>query len=136
MKCFMHPEEEAVGVCRTCGKAMCANCSAYSGHSGICPECRRNEFVQKREALNKEIVSLASRIEDTHRAYVWNIVGLVVTGITIIGLIYFGVKAHNRKEEEETLIAERSAKEASVRKLDAEIQKLNKALVHRGVAQI
>ncbi len=39
MKCFIHGGREAIAVCKRCGKGMCSNCSAYTGHSGICPEC-------------------------------------------------------------------------------------------------
>ena len=44
MKCFIHSALEAVAACKTCGKGMCSNCSAYSGHTGICPMCRLEEF--------------------------------------------------------------------------------------------
>lgn len=47
MKCFIHPDSEAVAVCKRCGKAMCIDCSSYSEHSGICPECRREEFERE-----------------------------------------------------------------------------------------
>lgn len=49
MKCFIHLTDEGIAVCKKCGKAMCMNCSAYSNHSGICPECRRDEFIKERE---------------------------------------------------------------------------------------
>ena len=52
MKCFIHLNDEAISVCKKCGKAMCMNCSAYSNHSGICPECRREEFIKERNDLN------------------------------------------------------------------------------------
>ena len=55
MKCFIHISQEAISVCKRCGKAMCADCSAYSGHSGICPECRRDEFIKERASLNKRL---------------------------------------------------------------------------------
>ena len=47
MRCFIHNESEAISVCKRCGKAMCATCSAYSGHTGICPMCRLKEFEGK-----------------------------------------------------------------------------------------
>ncbi len=56
MKCFVHANVEAMGVCKTCGKGMCAECSAYSGHTGICPECRLEEFKKElpRKKQNKK----------------------------------------------------------------------------------
>ena len=47
MKCFIHSAMEAVATCKTCGKGMCSDCSAYSGHTGICPACRLKEFEGK-----------------------------------------------------------------------------------------
>ena len=54
MNCFIHPHKAAVATCKKCGKAMCENCSAYSGHSGICPECRNDEYKRERAALIDE----------------------------------------------------------------------------------
>ena len=54
MNCFIHPHKAAVATCKRCGKAMCENCSAYSGHSGICPECRIDEYKRERAALIDE----------------------------------------------------------------------------------
>lgn len=54
MNCFIHPHKAAVATCKRCGKAMCENCSAYSGHSGICPECRNDEYKRERAALIDE----------------------------------------------------------------------------------
>ena len=58
MKCFVHIEKEAIAACRQCGKGMCEDCSAYSGHTGICPECRLKEFkaeVAQKLQENKEL---------------------------------------------------------------------------------
>ena len=54
MNCFIHPHKAAVATCKKCGKAMCENCSAYSGHSGICPECRNADYKRERAALIDE----------------------------------------------------------------------------------
>lgn len=47
MKCFIHEDREAIAVCKDCGKAMCRNCSAFTNHSGLCPECRLAELKDK-----------------------------------------------------------------------------------------
>lgn len=54
MQCFIHQDEVAIATCKNCGKAMCANCSAYSRHSGVCPACRLDEFEKKREFMNQD----------------------------------------------------------------------------------
>ncbi|MGN0765892.1 MAG: hypothetical protein ACI4MO_05385 [Christensenellales bacterium] len=53
MKCFMHPDVEAIATCKKCGKAMCANCSAYSNHSGICPQCKMEEYQAELDDINE-----------------------------------------------------------------------------------
>lgn len=57
MKCFIHTTQEAISVCKRCGKAMCADCSSYSQHSGICPECRREDFIKERAVLQENLSS-------------------------------------------------------------------------------
>ena len=83
MKCFIHGAKEAVAACRTCGKGMCSNCSGYSGHTGVCPECRKKEFEQKVSSLSAE-----------KRRYIWKIVGssllalfLLIAGIALLPII-------------------------------------------------
>ena len=34
---------------------MCGNCSAYTNHSGICPKCRRTEFIQECNILSLKL---------------------------------------------------------------------------------
>ncbi len=62
MNCFIHPHKAAVATCKRCGKAMCENCSAYSGHSGECPECRNADYKRERAALIDERKSKIRRI--------------------------------------------------------------------------
>lgn len=49
----MHPDVEAIATCKKCGKAMCANCSAYSNHSGICPQCKMEEYQSELNNINE-----------------------------------------------------------------------------------
>ncbi len=62
MKCFVHLDKEAIAACKTCGKGMCDNCSAYSNHSGICPECRKKEYEEELNDVSSEIRSCTIRI--------------------------------------------------------------------------
>ena len=119
MKCFVHFNQEAVAACRTCGKGMCSSCSAYSGHSGVCPECRKKEF-------EKELVE---RINNT-RGLKWNIftsaaMTILLCWTVIFGIIY-GVKWHNAK-----VALEENEKRKQY--LAGEISKLQKALSNRSI---
>ena len=114
MKCFIHNGRDAIATCKKCGKAMCADCSAYSGHSGVCPQCRKKEIEQKLVSKSREVDELK-----------WPIVGWTIVAIglcwTIIGGIYGGVKAYNRS-------AQKKAAEAEMVQLQKEVDRLNQAL--------
>ena len=120
MKCFVHIDNEAVAACRQCGKGMCADCSAYSGHTGICPECRLKDFkqevAQKRAAYNEE-----------HKEQIWDVVKAVLLCWLIIPIfmgLYRFFKHKNAKE----------ALQARIDQLSGEIKKLENVLQKRGGA--
>lgn len=113
MKCFIHADREAAAVCKECGKAMCADCSAYSGHTGICPACRREEFVNERDELEEE-----------EQGYFFAIFGwsLFTVAFIIILIGLYGVYRIYRKMKRQNWIRERVAY------LNGEIAKIDRAL--------
>ena len=122
MKCFIHNSKEAVAACKKCGKGMCSNCSAYSGHTGICPECRKREFEATRATLYSKVNGLK-----------WRVIGttilLCLTFWTVIGGIYFGVKLYKN-------VKERNENDSKIAFLTKEIDKLNAALTRHSDAMI
>lgn len=122
MKCFIHSSKEAVAACKKCGKGMCANCSAYSGHTGICPECRKKEFEEE-----------FRRRCSQRNGMQWRVVGstilLCLTFWTVIGGIYFGIKVYQN-------VKERNENDERIAFLDGEIKKLNSALMRHGSSEI
>ena len=136
MNCFIHPHKAAVATCKRCGKAMCENCSAYSGHSGICPECRNADYKRERAALIDERKSKIRRIvfEAVIIALVvlftlWMIIeaGAAMLVFLIAALILVPFVVHNAKRLK--AIKER------LTFVEGEIAKLDAALA-RGVAEI
>ena len=120
MKCFIHRMEEAVATCKQCGKAMCIDCSAYSEHTGICPECRRKEFIVRRNQI-------ADRIETLRQEKIKAIVLAVLLCVLIIPILTGIYKAITRTNRINEL-------KKQIYLLDTEIQKLNKALsIGRGI---
>ena len=118
MKCFIHNESEAIATCKKCGKAMCAKCSAYSGHSGICPECRRDEFIAEVKSNNVKIKELKW---DMAKNIIWTVL-LCWTVIAIpINLVKFFNNMSNKNK-----LNERNTQ------LNAEIPTLTKSLNDRG----
>lgn len=118
MRCFVHLNKEAIAACRTCGKGMCADCSAYSGHSGVCPQCRKAEFEKEVQSLNQQNRELSGEI-------FWSVLLAILLCWTIIGLIWnivaVIIKA-NQKNSNATRIST----------LKEEIARLDKILINRG----
>ena len=118
MRCFIHNEAEAIATCKRCGKAMCAQCSAYSNHSGVCPECRRDDFID-------EVKHNENQIKEYKRDRIFNIVWAVLLCWTIIAIPYnLFMFFKNGKEIEK--LEERNTK------LNVEIERLTESLNDRG----
>ncbi len=114
MRCFIHREKDAIATCRICGKGMCDNCSAYSNHSGICPECRRIGFIN--EVKQKSIL-----VKELKCSMFWSIVLTILFFWTLIGLVCGLWKYFSDKNEKKKL-------EQRIQILENEIQKLNDIL--------
>ena len=50
MRCFVHHDHEAIGICRACGKALCPDCAVDLGHA-ICCRGACEEETRKMRAL-------------------------------------------------------------------------------------
>ena len=118
MKCFIHYEAEAIAACRICGKGMCAKCSAYSSHTGICPECRKKEFVKERDRRERDNKELKWDIFK-------NAAATILLCWTIIGGIVFGIRWYNSRKTLESNMNR-------IEVLSKEIIKLDRALKNRG----
>lgn len=57
MKCFIHSNNDAVGICKSCQKALCASCAVDTGRGLACP----GNCVDEVSDLNK-IVDKSKRI--------------------------------------------------------------------------
>ena len=124
MKCFIHGDKEAIAVCKECGKGMCSNCSAYTGHSGICPECTLSSLTAQRyeEARTRTGAIVCSVIMT-----ILAIIFLFIEGLAIIALapaIVIGICVIR------TIVISKR-----INALDDEIGKLQRAL-HQGTAAI
>ena len=89
MKCFIHINDEAVAVCKQCGKAMCGNCSAYTNHSGICPECRRTEFIQECNILSLKLKKNKASIAASIAVAAVFAVSAVVLAVIVHVILFF-----------------------------------------------
>lgn len=59
MKCYQHRETEAVGVCKTCGKAVCPDCTVDQGFALTCQgECET--IARANHQLNTNAIAMYS----------------------------------------------------------------------------
>jgi hypothetical protein len=82
LKCYYHPDREAVAVCSKCGKPLCKDCAIEYRGKIYCKDCMekiKSEEKQKEELLNqrKEEGKNISRI----------IITTVIISTVIIGII-------------------------------------------------
>ena len=131
MKCFIHVEKEAVAACRKCGKGMCENCSAYTGHVGICPECKKKEFEAEKVSKYNELNQKSSQLESRKLAKVGWIIFTALLFWTIVGLFYGLYRIYGVVKELKALNDEIRALSDRISYLTQEIDKLNDALARR-----
>ena len=58
MRCFNHPEIEALGICKSCNKGLCSSCATDLDHGLAC----RDKHEQSVESLNTMILR-SSRVQ-------------------------------------------------------------------------
>jgi hypothetical protein len=77
MRCFFHGDAEAVAVCKSCGRAICHDCSAEVGTAIGC----RNRCESDVEALNAIIERSKTVYRKTSGVYwrtAWMFIGIGV----------------------------------------------------------
>lgn len=63
MRCFNHPDVEAVGICKHCSKGICKECVEDSGHGIACSFPCVSEIRSLYAAIsrNKKVYSIAAK---------------------------------------------------------------------------
>jgi len=91
MHCFNHPRNDAVGICRACGKGICADCIVPTEHGLTCsPKCSdRSEAVDAMIDRNLKLSApVGSMWQRTGNVYL--VMRRVYIGIGVV-VILFGV---------------------------------------------
>jgi hypothetical protein len=90
MKCFTHPEVDAVGFCRVCGRALCRDCVAEV--SSLC--CCRARCEPSVKTYFEEATQNRAKIEALGQQYLSVVFRFIVTvGAILLLLIGFIAKA-------------------------------------------
>lgn len=85
MKCYNHDDTEAIGVCTSCGKAVCEKCGVFFNNKLLCKSCLSNPIVKKPGS---------SDLFNTIMRFFNIVIGALWTGILVIGLLYFFLKGN------------------------------------------
>lgn len=63
MKCYLHNDRDAIGVCKACSKGVCSECAHDTGNGLACKETCIEEVQAINEIIsrNKQIYSIGSK---------------------------------------------------------------------------
>ncbi len=81
MKCYYHPDQDAVGTCSQCGKAACRDCIEDIGGALLCKDC----LAEARETAAVEQEAIAKK---ARRAITWSWILTVLGGLLAVSLIF------------------------------------------------
>ena len=86
MKCFIHPANDAVGICKYCAKGACSSCAVDTGQGIACSEAcaRQVELV----AALMSSATAATKLNRRGAAYVMPVFFLFM-GLVFIGQAIF-----------------------------------------------
>ena len=88
MKCFNHRELDALAVCKHCGRALCANCSAEVGLAVACKGRCEAEVasILDLHQRGKTAYDKAAASHSKNGVFI----GLMGLGFTLFGLVGWG----------------------------------------------
>jgi hypothetical protein len=64
MECFSHPSSQAVGICKSCGKAVCRACAKDLGFAIACSDSCAAELAAEHEIFCVQRGELYRRLHD------------------------------------------------------------------------
>lgn len=82
MNCFQHPHNSAVGICKTCFKALCSECVADVGNGLACKNSCEEKVLELNEMWERSakiygIGKYKSRIPSTG-VLLWFLISMVI----------------------------------------------------------
>ena len=87
MKCYNHPEEDAIGTCTSCGKAICQSCSVNIAGKLVCQSCLSSGNAPNLQKTSKPYNPLSIV------SIILGIIGLISCLCYGLGGILFGIPA-------------------------------------------
>lgn len=82
MNCFNHPQNPAVGICKSCGKGLCVHCAAELPNGLAC-----REACEERVGLLNEMVDSYQQMKLSHKSMARSVSALcLVLGLFLLGM--------------------------------------------------
>lgn len=82
MKCFYHPQADAVGVCKNCQRGLCPECYAEVEHGLACKNRCEQRVIVTDILVSRSIVAL----QKAPRSYLLTVLVFVSMGILLLAL--------------------------------------------------
>lgn len=92
MKCYAHPKEDAVAVCKSCGKGICGICAVELGGVAYCKTCVESGAVNRSIIVvgTKEAIPPGGIPSKTH--FIIGGVGSIISGVAAIISLFMGLR--------------------------------------------
>lgn len=93
MRCFNHPDADAVGTCKQCNKGLCPDCAADLGHGLACRGLHEQEVASVHDLVSLNINATRSGRTRLN----WFLVPIfnLFLGLVFAGFGLFGPRAPN-----------------------------------------
>ena len=89
MHCYNHSEKNAVGICKSCGRALCRGCAAEVGKVVACKDRCESDVVAML-SINRNALQYAKSTKQAR--YLGPTIFIVVGAmLTTLGLTYSGI---------------------------------------------
>ena len=94
MVCYYHPERPAHGICKHCGRGLCAECSALVEDVLACKD-RHEEQVRGLNLVEARGILQARRVGSGYarNAIFYGLVGLLFAGFGLMQYRFLGLQA-------------------------------------------
>ncbi|MHA1755570.1 MAG: hypothetical protein ACTSVV_02285 [Promethearchaeota archaeon] len=89
MKCYYHPQKDAVGICKTCNRGICSDCLAQDCNSIACKDhCEQvkelDNFIETNKTIHEKIGAVYAL-----NAFIYLVSGMIllIAGFTFRNLL-------------------------------------------------
>ena len=89
MKCYVHPDREAIAICKSCGKGLCADCNVDIEKISYCKSCIASGKIRLISYPQQQAVSMQQENQRQLKQPYASTEVKRPTWLTIIGIFWF-----------------------------------------------